>query len=124
METVTVTIEENGDATFLATDSAATFLECGDVRTRRASHVEPVNFWLRVAFHVLRTFWGRKTQVAAWTRKWDCLWRVNTSPVGGPTLRWRDVYDTNRGDEVATWHNRQEAIDAEIKFLDEWFAVR
>lgn len=126
---VTMTIEEDGSATFLATDSATAFLECGDVKTRRASHVEPVSFWLRVVFHVLRTFWGRKTQVAEWTRNWNCLWRVNTAPVGGPILRWHDVFPEApwkypAGDGVAVWCNRQEAIEAEIKFLDEWFAVR
>lgn len=121
---VTVTIEENGILTFLATDSADIFLECGETLTRRASHVEPTGFWLRVVFHALRTFWGRKTQVAAWTRNWKCMWRVNTSPVGGPILRWHDIDEQCNWQGIATFRNRQAAIDAEIKFLNEWFAVR
>jgi hypothetical protein len=108
---VAITIEENGDLTFLKTDSADVFLEMGETVTRRASHVEPDAFWPRQAFRILRTICGDKNMIAAWTRNWSCMWRVNTRPVGGPVLPGR-------------WRNRQEAIDNEIVFLNTWFLER
>jgi hypothetical protein len=124
---VTLTIEEDGDLTFLATDSADVFLEQGETITRRASHVEPVGLLLRVAFHLLRRF-GTKNQIAAWTRTWPCEWRVNTKPVGGPVLTYGDIEPRYKhapvGKRIVTWRNRQHAIDAEVAFLNEWFAER
>lgn len=133
---VTLTIEEDGDLTFLATDSADVFLEQGETITRRASHVEPVGLLLRIAFHLLRGF-GNKNQIAAWTRTWACDWRVNTKPVGGPVLTyWHKYHGTQweawYGPEImehfktTEWSspNRQDAIDFEIEFLNNWFAER
>jgi hypothetical protein len=122
-KTVVITIEENGDSVFLATDSADVFLEAGETITRRASHVEPVNLFLRVAFHFLRLF-GNKNQIAAWTRGWPCLWRINTKPVGGPVLTWNDIDICPWSRVIATFRNRQAAIDAEVQFLNRWFAER
>lgn len=118
-----VTIEEDGNLTFLATDAADAFLECGEVVTRRASHVEPASAVWRVFFHILRWF-GDKNRIAEWTRTWKCLWRVNTKPVGGPILRWTDLGDGAEDHEIAVWENRQQAIDAEIRFLNDWFVER
>jgi hypothetical protein len=117
---IVLTIDENGDQVFLKTDSADCFLEQGEVITRRASHVEPAPFWERQAFRLLRTLFPDTGRVAAWTRTWRCLWRVNTSPVGGPILRGYDY----AGSWVLTWENRQDAIDAEIAFLNNFFAER
>lgn len=117
---VTITIEEDGSQTFLKTDSADIFLECGEVITRRASHVEPANWALRFIFSLLRTLSADTSVVAAWTRTWRCLWRVNTKPVGGPILHESDY----AGSWILTWRNRQDAIDAEIKFLNNFFAER
>jgi hypothetical protein len=108
---VAVTMNEDGNLTFLNTDSADTFLECGSVVTRRASHVEPADLPRRLAFKILRSLTSDKSRIAAWTRNWNCLWRVNTSPVGGPILEGR-------------WRDRQAAIDAEVEFLNEWFLER
>ncbi len=128
---LTVTIDEDGDLIYLKTSEHDIFAEMGEVITQRASHVEPDTFWLRVAFRFLRLF-GDKTRVAEWTRGWDCLWRVNTAPVGGPILTWGDVWEA-KGDcqdwmrlmpmytAKALWSNRQSAIDAEIIFLNSWF---
>lgn len=124
---MSVTIDENGDLIYLKTSEHDIFAEIGEVVTRRASHVEPVTFWLRVAFRFLRVF-GDKTRVAGWTRGWQCRWLVDTRPVGGPVLTWSDT----RGDGtrfyydagIATWRDRQSAIDAEIKFLNEFFLER
>ena len=124
--TVTVTIEGDGSMTFLKTDAADIFLEMGAVVTRRASHVEPYDFWPRLAFTVIRALVSDKSQVAEWTRGWKVLWRVNTKPVGGPILRWK-----HRGypfaayeNKIAAWSKRQDAIDAEIVFLNKFFAER
>lgn len=122
---VTVTIEENGDMTFLDTDAERVFLELGTAVTRRASHVEPVSVPLRLLFYILRWF-GDKNRIADWTRNWRCGWRVNTAPVGGPILRWSHIRpDAEWGlGDVYVWYNRQEAIDAEIKFLNDFFIER
>jgi hypothetical protein len=121
---IALTIEEDGDLTFLNTESSKAFLEVGTAKTRRASHVEPVNVVYRVLFHALR-FFGDKNKMAEWTRHWPVLWRVNTKPVGGPILTWAHVYPKwPEYKAVATWRNRQEAIEAEIKFLNNWFVSR
>jgi hypothetical protein len=133
---VTITIDENGDQVFLKTDSADVFLEQGEVITRRASHVEPADLKRRILFTVIRALVPDTSKIAAWTRTWACNWRINTSPVGGPTLTWGMVhpkatsgyFHTNR-DVIATWGprtfgNRQDAIDTEIKFLNDFFLER
>ena len=126
---VTIIIDENGDQVFLKTDSADVFLEQGEVITRRASHVEPAYFWQRVAFSVLRKLTPDTSRIAAWTRTWKCLWRVNTKPVGGPILTHGHVHDYPIDkqwcwDIIALFVDRQEAIDAEVQFLNRWFAER
>jgi hypothetical protein len=125
---ITVTIDENGDQVFLKTDSADCFLELGEVITKRASHVEPAGWLLRLAFNLLRILSSDTSKVAAWTRTWACEWRVDTSPVGGPVLTWEHVAPS----PVAAWmdhrtfttHDRQAAISAEIAFLNKFFAER
>ena len=123
--TVTATIDENGDVLFLASDANDVFLDLGNIVTRRASHVEPADFPTRVWFHILRRFVSDKSAIAAWTRNWRCLWRVNTQPVGGPILRVKHVYPKYTGaegrEDIAVWRNRQAAIDAEVIFLDKFF---
>lgn len=125
---VTITIEEDGSQTYLKTDSADIFLECGEVITRRASHVEPADWALRLIFSLLRTLFADTSAVAAWTRTWGCEWRINTSPVGGPVLTWADVWGMESGygsmDSVARFADRQRAVDAEIVFLNKFFAER
>lgn len=131
---LTVTIDESGDLIYLKTSEHDIFAEMGEVVTRRASHVEPEMFWLRVAFRFLRVF-GDKTRVAEWTRGWKCLWLVDTRPVNGPVLTWGDVWEAKGGCQdwmrqmsmykaKALWSNRQSAIDAEIIFLNEFFLER
>lgn len=125
---VTATIDENGDVIFLATDSNDIFLNHGTVVTKRASHVEPGARYERWLFHLLRAVFGDKGRVSNWTRTWKTLWRVNTSPVGGPILTWADVWGdpVPRGmsNRIALWQHRQNAIDAEVKFLNVWFLER
>lgn len=125
---LTVTIDEDGDLLYLKTSEHDIFAEMGEVVTRRASHVEPDTFWLRVAFHILRTVVSDKSRIAEWTRGWSCPWRINTAPVGGPVLTWADVAPSPcapwMDKQTFTTHNRQEAIDAEIKFLNQFFLER
>lgn len=123
-DVITLTIDEDGDLLFLKTDSADIFLELGTTVTKRASHVEPATFWDRVAFHVLRTLVADDSSIAAWTRTWKCRWRVNTSPVGGPILTWADLWGSVAPSTTATFADRQNAIDAEIAFLNTWFLER
>ena len=124
-DVITVTIDEDGDLIFLQTDSADIFMELGKTITKRASHVEPATFWARVAFHILRALVTDDSDVAAWTREWKCAWRINTKPVGGPILTVDDVgMGYLRGDEIAEFSNRSEAITAEIEFLNTFFLER
>jgi hypothetical protein len=122
---ITCTIDENGDVIYLATDSNDAFLNDGTEITRRASHVEPVQKFARICFYILRWF-GDKGRIAEWTRNWNVLWRVNTKPVGGPILTWDHVgwNSSDRPLGYATWTNRQDAIDFEIAFLNDWFLER
>lgn len=85
------------DAPDLATYYAVT-------QRRRASHVEPVAWHLRFAFHLCRSV-PHSHWLAEWTRTWSCAWRVNLSPVGGPTF--------------GCYNDRREAIRHEHHWLEE-----
>jgi hypothetical protein len=124
MSEVTITIDESGNLIFLDTASAQAFKELGTVTTRRASHVEPFKFWARLAFSVIRRLVADDSPTAEWTRNWDCRWRIDTRPVGGRVLQLRDVHDWCGCKEVAGFSNRDGAIIAEIKFLNEFFLRR
>lgn len=76
----------------------------GRATTRRASVVEPVALWRRVAFRLLRWAFGDRGRVAAWTRRWRGQWRVQV--LDGPSLGTHDT--------------REQAIRAE----EAWFAGR
>ena len=106
--TVTLTIDDEGNAVFLKGHGGDAFLALGDIRTQRASHVEPDAWLLRLVFHAVRFLVSDASLVAQWTRTWPCLWRVNTAPIGGPILDGR-------------WRNRLAAIDAEVEFLNTYF---
>lgn len=101
-----ITFDPDGTAQYVGGEQhAAAELLAGsidDVEQRRASHVEPCNWFLRLAFHAVRLLADDASRLAAWTRGWPCLWRVNV--VGGPT--WRAYAD------------RAEAIRDEIEWLE------
>ena len=120
---LTVTITEDGDLLYLKTSEHDIFAEMGEVVTKRASHVEPSEFWLRVAFRLLRIVFGERGRVAEWTRGWRTIWRIDTHPVGGPLLRWKHLLPEG-SESIATFSNRQAAINAEIDFLNRWFLER
>jgi hypothetical protein len=123
MKILTLTIDEQG-VTYVKPHGEDPLFELGNTITKRASHVEPEAFWLRVAFRFLRLF-GDNTRVAAWTRGWRTLWRINTRPVGGPILRFGHIHPrvTISGGlgHVYHWADRNDAIAAEVKFLNEFF---
>jgi hypothetical protein len=105
---------EQGAVTFIIGDGVCTYLQTeaapvieGAV-TRRASHVEPDNFFLRILFHALRQWLGDKGRMSDFTRSWSCLWRVNMKPVGGPILCTR-------------YYDRKQAINAEVVALNKFF---
>ena len=108
---ITITIEEDGSQTYLKTDSADCFLELGEVITRRASHVLPAAFWKRQAFRVLRRLSADTGRLAAWSRTWRGPWLVDTAPTAGVVLEGR-------------WMDRQDAITAEVEFLNDYFLRR
>jgi hypothetical protein len=123
MSEITITIESSGDLTFLDMEAAQAFKELGTARTRRASHVEPYAFWPRLAFRVIRMVVSDDSPAASRTRFWGVDWRVNTRPVGGPILRWRHVCKSTvpYPDVIYRFAKREDAIAAEIEFLDKYF---
>jgi len=129
---LTFVIDESGDMKFLVPEfmHESPLLEGANIS--RASHVEPDNFVLRIIFHGLRQVLGDKGRMSEFKRNWPILWRVNTKPVGGPILTWEHIYGFPKSclswwyifdghKQIATWRNRKDAIDAEIKFLNSWF---
>jgi hypothetical protein len=76
----------------------------GRASRRRASHVEPVSWPLRLLFHGIRSVAHDDSAAAAWTRSWRCLWRVRI--IGGPVL-------------AGGWRDRAAAIAAEVQWLEE-----
>ncbi len=75
-----------------------------DRKIRRASHVEPLNWLLRIFFHFLRGNFGEEGKVASWTRNWNCVWRVNMIPSNGPIF--------------GAFDNRDDALEAEVNWLN------
>lgn len=114
MAEITITIDESGNLKMLETTMAEPFKVLGTAVTKRASHVEPYDFWPRVAFTVLRKLVSDDSRIAERARRWNCFWRVNTKPVGGPILR-------NQYGNIAAWWIREDAIVAEIEFLNKFF---
>lgn len=108
---ITLTIDKNGDQVFLKGHGADVFTSIGRTVIRRASHVEPDGWLLRQIFRAIRFCVRDTSTIAAWTRTWWCHWRVNTKPVGGPILWDRFL-------------NREAAIEAERKFLDNHIFTR
>lgn len=72
------------------------------VSRKRASWIEPVNPWLRMAFSLLRIA-PDASWVAGWTRTWHCRWRVSMRPSGGPVF--------------GSYLNRADALEAESKWI-------
>jgi len=106
-KTVTITVDEDGEIKFLVDEHSKPFITPETV-VKRASHVEPANPLLRVMFHGLRSVCSRQSSLAEFTRMWPCDWRINLAPIGGPIL-------------PGTYEDRQDAIDEEVRFLNDTF---
>jgi len=105
---VTISIDEStGNSLFLVNDLTRSLIYEESV-IKRASFVEPSNPLLRLTFLLIRFTCGEDGTMGEWTRTWICQWRVNLGPVKGPVLAER-------------WINRQDAIDAEVSWLEENF---
>lgn len=97
-------VKPNGQVKHVSVDGFATgFL--GAQTITRASQVEPVNVSLRIVFHGIRRIFGERGCVAAWTRRWPCVWQANLWLSGGPVF--------------GPFKYRQDAIAAEIYWLNQ-----
>lgn len=102
-----ITISTDGTAEHIGDETAAAAMllagsEAGRTK-RRASHIEPCSWWLRIAFYACRFGADDGDWLVEWTRTWPCLWQVRV--VGGPT--W------------GAFSDRQEAIASEVAWLQE-----
>lgn len=104
MTNTEISIAPDGTLRFVVSKELEGLLTA-EATVTRASHVEPVRPVLRTVFHFLRSRFNEYGWVAAFTRLWPCEWRINLGPIG-------------RGILHQTYQNRQEAIDAEIKYLN------
>lgn len=71
--------------------------------TKRISHVEPVNRFYRVLFHLLRKASRDESLAADWTRRWKVTWQVK-------------MFGT--GDILGPFEDRKRAIEAEVKYYE------
>lgn len=93
-------IDDDGTTTGVASD----LTELLNLSSRtRISNIEPVNERLRRLFYFIRDRVSDDSLLAAFTRKWPCLWQANITcgPVLGP------------------FKCRKEAIKAEINWVTE-----
>jgi hypothetical protein len=98
-----ITISPEGEVRMIA-GNGLDATQLGAASKRRASHVLPVNCVLRWLFRRLRDRYGETGRVAAFTRVWPCLWRVDLGPVDGPI--------------VGPFRLRENAIAYEIEWLE------
>lgn len=77
--------------------------DLGLTRKTRVSRVEPVNPALRFLFHAIRKRVSDNSKIACWTRTWPCRWQA-------------DIFD---GPVLGPYGLRQEAINAEIEFIEQ-----
>lgn len=73
----------------------------GEASRRRASHVEPATWLLRVLFRFIRNRVSDESQLAQFTRWWPCRWQAQI--IDGPLL--------------GPFHRRSDAITAEQDWL-------
>ena len=97
---------KGGKILALAVPETECLAALGTARKRRASHIEPGNLALRLAFHSIRRLFGESGRIAMFTRSWQCLWRANMKPSGGGIL-------------PKLFTKRADAIAAEIQWLNQ-----
>ena len=97
---VTIAIQSGGEVRYI--DPRARALAQGAPSRRRVSRVEPARLSLRLLFLAVRAVVSDESRLAAWTRTWQCAWRVRI--FGGPTF--------------GPFGERQAAIDWEITWVE------
>jgi hypothetical protein len=101
-----ITISPEGEVRMIA-GNGVDATQLGAASKQRASHVLPVNRPLRWLFRWLRDRYGETGRVAAFTRRWPCLWSVDMSPVGGPVM--------------GPYRLRETAIAVEVQWLESFY---
>jgi hypothetical protein len=101
---IVFSIDGEGDVRFLVNEDTSSFLDATSA-VRRASHVLPSIPLLRALFVRIRLIFGEHGRMAEFTRRWNCSWVVDLSPVNGPKL-------------LTIFKSRQAAIDYEIQWLN------
>jgi len=99
--TITIVIRRDGSVEWIGLDSSRVMDRLGTAVHRRASHVEPVRWWRRVTFRIVRAIVSDVSRMADWTRGWHCDWQANI--IGGPIL--------------GPFSDRGNAIKAEVAWL-------
>jgi len=102
MANLTVFIDEDGNTKGLKSPLTETL---GLKKRERVSHIEPVNRVLRWLFHWIRSRASDTSAAANFTRRWPVMWQANIFT--GPTL--------------GPFRVRQDAIDAEVAYINETF---
>lgn len=98
-----ITIGTDGQLEYVnKPELAEAFATSGTATLKRASHVTPVNWILRLAFRALRAHTNDDSPWAAFTRAWPCRWQV--AIIDGPTF--------------GPFRQRSAAIDAEVRWLN------
>jgi hypothetical protein len=103
MANVVISIDGEGTATYLVNQYTEKLFPEAQ-QPRRASHVVPMGRWSRFLFQALRGAFGEDGRVSEWTRTWAGPWKIDMSPVGGPT--------------VSGFFDRAVAIEYEINWLN------
>jgi hypothetical protein len=103
---IKIHIGADGVSRCLYTETLAPLAKRMNASTSRISHVEPVNWLLRVLFYAVRAVFGEDGRSGRWLRTWKCRWRVNFDPIGG------SIYES--GEDGKPFATRQAAIDFEI----------
>lgn len=97
-----IAIQTNGNARYVD-PAAESLIDQKSAARRRQSRVEPQDRILRVFFRAIRFLCGDRGRIAAWTRRWRCLWMARI--FGGPT--------------AGPFADRAEAIEWEISWIEE-----
>lgn len=95
-----ITVDSEGNLHYLEKPETESLRQLGTATTKRASHIEPCNWLLRLAFHAVRMA-GKRGE--AFSRTWPVDWRVNLKLSNGPTF--------------GRFADRSKAIEAEEQWL-------
>ncbi len=71
----TISLLPDGTLEFLG-DTLPIDIPITVLKTRRVSHILPMNKPKRAAFRILRKVFGERGKVAAWTRTWSGPWQA------------------------------------------------